>query len=216
MPSVADRVYRSLRRDIVTSRLKPGERLHIKDWAARYGVSATPIRDVLQMLSNEGLITSGSRSGFYVTQLTLQQLRDMLQLRRILEVAAIEDAAVKITEEQLAELEHVHGEYTGPDAASLERYMDENRRFHYLICLASGNRELAETVGHLMDRLGRYMVLFGNDEEMAANHTQIVACLRERDAQKACQLIQQHLDLTRDFILTTLIQSEAQDWYLSV
>ena len=216
MGSIANKVYSQLRREIVTSRLKPGERLQIKDWADRFGVSATPLRDALQMLANEGLITARSRSGFYVTQLTLGQLKDMLDLRRILEVAAVSQAAARITHDQLQELEGVHGAYTGQDAASLERYMDENRRFHYLLCLASGNRELAETVGRLMDRLGRFMVLFGEDEEMAANHAEIVQLLRQREAEKACQAIARHLDLTQEFILRAVIQNEAQDLVLSI
>ena len=215
MGSITTKVYSQLRRDIVISRLKPGERLQIKDWAERFGVSATPMRDALQMLANEGLITVRSRTGFYVAQLTLGQLKDMLDLRRILEVAATRRAASRITAEQLQELEDVHGPYTGQDPASLERYMDENRRFHYLLCLASGNRELADTVGHLMDRMGRYMVLFGQDEEMAANHADIADALRRRDGEAAGELIAQHLDLTQDFILESVIQNEAQDWVLT-
>jgi len=216
MGSITDKVYSQLRREIVISRLKPGERLQIKDWAEHFGVSATPMRDALQMLANEGLITARSRTGFYVTQLTLGQLKDMLDLRLILEAAAARRAASRITQEQLQELVSVHGAYTGQDPASLERYMDENRRFHYLLCLASGNRELAETVGHLMDRLGRYMVLFGDDEEMAGNHAEIVEALRQRDGERAAELVAHHLDLTQDFILNTVIQNEAQDWVLTI
>lgn len=216
MPSMADKAYSRLRREIVASRLKPGERLQIKEWAERFGVSATPMRDALQMLTNQGLVTSRSRSGFYVTQLTLGQLKDMLEIRRVLEVAAVERAAEKISEAQLQELEIVHGPYTGQDLASLERYMDENRRFHYLLCLASGNRELADTVGRLMDRMGRYMVMYGDDEAMATNHAEIIKLLRLHDPQGAAQVIAHHLDLTQEFIINTVILSEAQDWVLSI
>jgi DNA-binding GntR family transcriptional regulator len=215
MPSMAETVYRQIRREIVTSRLKPGERLQIKEWAERFGVSATPMRDALQMLANEGLVTARSRSGFYVTRLTLGQLKDMLEMRRILEVAAVKLAAEKITAAQLRELESVHGPYTGQDPASLERYMDENRRFHYLLSLASGNRELAEAVGSLMDRMGRYMVLYGDDEAMASHHDQILGYMRNHDVQGAADAIAHHLDLTQDFIVDTLIRDEAQDWVLS-
>jgi DNA-binding GntR family transcriptional regulator len=216
MPSIADKVYTQLRREIVTSRLKPGMRLQIKEWAEHFEVSATPMRDALQMLANQGLITSRSRSGFYVTRLTLGQLKDMLEMRRILEVAAVERAAEKISEAQLQELESVHGPYTGQDVSSLERYMDENRRFHYLLCLASGNRELAETVGRLLDRMCRYMVLYGDDEAMASHHAEILKYLRIHDPQGAAQAIAYHLDLTQEFIVNTVILSEAQDWVLSI
>lgn len=215
MAPIAEEVYRHLRRAIITSRLQPGQRLSIKEYANQLGVSATPVREAFQMLTNEGLLTSKSYSGYFVSQFTLKQLDDMLQVRRLLEVAAAGLAAERITQQQLRELEDVHGEFTGRDEASLERYMDENRRFHYLIAQASGNDYLAEAIGHLMDRMGRFMVLYGDDENMAANHAAILACLRDHDVEGAQQTIGEHLDKTRDFLRQCLIDENAHEWQLT-
>ena len=131
-------IYKELRRSIIVGRRQPGERLSMQALARHYGTSVTPVRDALQMLSQESLVTIKPRSGYFVTRITLKQLRDMLELREILEVVAVERATTRITEEQLTQLAHVHEGYTGDDDESYDRYTDENRRFHYLIARASG------------------------------------------------------------------------------
>ena len=131
-PVSKDKIYKELRRAIIMGYNKPGSRLNVKGIAKRYNTSVTPIRDALQMLSHEGLVTIKPRSGYYVTALTLKQLRDLLGMRSILETAAIEKAVLRITPEQLEELRNIHAGYTGEDDASYERYTLENRKFHYL------------------------------------------------------------------------------------
>jgi DNA-binding GntR family transcriptional regulator len=146
-------IYKELRRSIIMGYIKQGSRLSIKNIANKFNTSITPVRDALQMLGQEGLVTIKPRSGYYVTALTLKELRDLLDLRCVLELAAIEKATLRISSEQIEELRNVHGEYTGEDDASYERYTEENRQFHYLIAVASGNLALAEALGKLHDLL---------------------------------------------------------------
>jgi len=82
-------------------------------------------------------------------------LRELFEVREILELAAVERAASRVTDDLLQKLEHVHAGYTGDDDESYDRYTDENRHFHFMIAEASGNHELAEMLGHLHDRLAR-------------------------------------------------------------
>ncbi len=125
------------------------ERLNIEKLAQEYNTSVTPVRDALQMLSHEGLVVIKPRSGYFVSTITLKQLRDLLDVRRILELSGVERAAIRITPEQIKELQNVHAGYTGDDDESYDRYTDENRKFHYLLAKASGNNELAELVGEI-------------------------------------------------------------------
>ena len=219
MPSQADvtsksRIYRELRRSIIAGRRQPGERLDLEALAGSYGTSVTPLRDALQMLSQEGLVTIKPRSGYFVTHLTLKQLRDLLEMREILEVAAIERAAIRITEEQIRELEQVHDGYGGDDDESYDRYMEENRRFHCLIAQASGNRELADALGSLHDRLVRFMVLSRMGETLVPRHARIVEVLRSRDVAAARQAIISEVNETRAAILERVIEQEGAFWRL--
>ena len=94
-------IYKKIRADIITGKKIPGERLAIDILKKEFGTSITPVRDALQMLSQEDLVTIKPRSGYYVTLVTLKELNDMLDLREILELAAVERAAEKINGEQI-------------------------------------------------------------------------------------------------------------------
>jgi DNA-binding GntR family transcriptional regulator len=209
-----DLIYRDIRRSIVMGHRRPGERLDLDVLSKAYGTSITPIRDALQMLGHEGLVTIKPRSGYYVTHVTLKQLRDLLELREILEVAAVERATLRITDEQLAQLEHVHAGYTGEDDESYDRYTDENRRFHYLIAEASGNHELAETLGHLHDRLARFMVIVRVSDTLEARHRCLIEALRTRDVAAARQAMLDEVNKTRETVLERVIQQQGASWRL--
>jgi DNA-binding GntR family transcriptional regulator len=213
-PTSKTRIYQEIRRSIIMGHSAPGERLDLEVLAKSHGTSVTPVRDALQMLSQEGLVSIKPRSGYFITHITLKQLRDLLDLRQILEVASIERAADRITEEQLEELEQVHAGYTGNDDESYERYMEENRRFHCLIAQASGNRELADEIGRLHDRLVRFMVLSHMGETLEARHGKLTGILRARDVLAARQAMLDEVNETRDTILERVIEEEGAYWRL--
>ena len=213
-PVSKDRIYKELRRTIIMGHSKPGSRLNVKNIAGSYNTSITPVRDVLQMLSHEGLVTIKPRSGYYVTALTLKQLRDLLDMRRILETAAIEKAVLRITAEQLEELRNIHAGYTGEDDASYERYTLENRKFHYLIAVASGNLVLADEVKKLHDRLARFMVVQKIGERQIRMHNRIIEALEEHDIEKARQAIADEVNPSQEAILDTVMDDGADKWQL--
>jgi DNA-binding GntR family transcriptional regulator len=209
-----NQVYRWLRRAIITGHLTPNEKLNIQQLAESYGTSITPVRDALHMLGHEGLVTIKPRSGYYVTHTTLKELRDMLELRQILETAAVTLAAERIREEHLQQLEAVHAGYSGDDDESYDRYTDENRTFHFLLAQASGNHQLAEALGHLHDRLARFMVLRHGGLSQIDTHAAIVAALRARDADAARQAMLNEITETRDRIIERAVEEGAATWHI--
>jgi GntR family transcriptional regulator, rspAB operon transcriptional repressor len=207
-----DKIHTELRRSIIMGRLKPNERLDIQELGEKYGSSITPIRDALHMLAQEGLVTIKTRSGYFVSFITLKELRDMLDMREILEAASIERAVARITDEQLDQLASVHAGYTGEDDESYDRYTDENRRFHYLIAEASGNEELTATLGRLLDRLSRFMVLRHAGHTQDRTHARIVEALRNRDKDAARQAMLDEIIETRNVLLERLMQEHGANW----
>lgn len=212
--TLKNRIYTELRRSIIMGHRLPGERIDVRQIARHYGTSVTPVREALQMLNQEGLVTIKSHSRYLVTQLTLKQLRDLLDLREILELASVERAATRITEKQLKELEAVYAGYTGDDDESYTRYTNENRRFHCLIAQATGNHELAAMLGHLHDRLARFMVLRRAGQTMQHSHARIVEALRNHDVDVARQAVLDELTDTRQIVLEQIIQEEGHSWHL--
>lgn len=207
-------IYKKLRRSIIMGSRESGERLNVEAIAEEYNTSVTPVRDALQMLSHEGLVDIKPRSGYFVKSITLKQLRDLLDVRRILELTAIEKAALRATEEQIEELCHVHAGYTGDDDESYDRYTDENRRFHYLLARASGNNELAELVGSLHDRLARFMVMRRAGKTMELTHEKIIEALRTQDVEAARQSLLDDIDRAHEAILDRIMEGDANSWHL--
>ena len=210
----ADRIYEEIRRSIIVGHWRSGERLGLEALADRYGTSVTPVREALQMLTQEGLVTNKPHAGFFVTQVTLKELSDMLELRGILEVAAVERAVPRITAEILDELEQVHAGYTGDDEASYDRYITENRRLHVMIAEASGNHELAKELGKLHDRLARFFVFVHTGDEMEKRHRDLLEALRNRDLEAARQAIQHEVTETRQLTLEHVIRQDGGAWHV--
>ena len=209
-----NQIYATLRTEIILGHRKPGERMAVEDLKARFGTSVTPVRDALQMLNQEGLITIKPRSGYFITQITLKALRDMLELREILEVAAVERAAVAITDTQLADLKNVHAGYTGDDDQAYTRYTDENSRFHYLLAQASGNQELAQALRGLHDRLARFMVIRHAGKSLEDIHARLIDRLQAHDVSGARKAIQDEVGESRRAIMDRIMQEEAAHWHV--
>ncbi len=207
-------IYRELRRSIIMRHLKPGERFDVDALAQQYSTSVTPVRDALQMLSQDGLVNIKPRSGYFVTRTTLKQLRDLLDLRHVLELAAVERAAEKITHEQISELRSVHAGYTGDDDVSYDRYTNENRKFHFFLAKASGNNELTQLMGRLHDRLAPFMVMRHGGRTQEATHNRIVDALEAHNAETAREALLDDIERSHESILDKVLQEESQSWHI--
>ena len=207
-------IYVELRRSIIMRHLKPGERFDVESLAAQYKTSVTPVRDALQMLSQDGLVNIKPRSGYFVTRTTLKQLRDLLDLRHVLEVAAVERAASRISQEQIVEMRTVHAGYTGDDDESYDRYTDENRKFHYYLAKASGNYELTQLMGRLHDRLAPFMVMRHGGRNQEATHNRIIDALEIHDIETAREALLDDIERSHDSILDKVLQEEAESWHV--
>lgn len=209
-----ERIYQNLRRSIILGHLPTGEKLNLELLADQYQTSVTPVREALQMLAQEDLVTSVPHSGYFVTQVTFKELTDLLELREILEVAAVTRAAVQITDQQLSELEQVHAKQIDGQSGSYERAVIENRQLHYLIALASGNRELAEALGRVHDRLARFFVFVHSPTEVENRHSKLLKALRVHDQNLAVQTMLDEINETREITLTKVIENQGNRWIL--
>ncbi|MFZ5859036.1 MAG: GntR family transcriptional regulator [Chloroflexota bacterium] len=209
-----DLIYKKIRRSIIMGSRQSGERLNPEAIANEYNTSVTPVRDALQMLSHEGLVVIKPRSGYFVATITLKHLRDLLDVRRILEISGVERATLRITPEQVQELRTVHAGYTGDDEESYDRYTDENRHFHYLLAKASGNNELAELVAKLHDQLARFMVMRRAGKTMEVTHKRIVDAMEAHEVEAARQALLDDIDRAHEAILDSIMEEDSETWHL--
>lgn len=175
---------------------KPGDRLVESELADRFGVSRTPVREALQRLETQSMLTRDGRS-LIVASLDHNQLAELYAVRTELEGLAARLAARHATEEEMRVLRSMVNEdrgLLGGDPRSLSR---ANKRFHKQIHLASHNRFLVQQ----LDLVHRSMALMattsfaaeGRDAMGIAEHDAIVRAIEARDGEAAYQALRGHI-----------------------
>lgn len=175
---------------------KPGDRLVESELADRFGVSRTPVREALQRLETQSMLSRDGRS-LIVASLDHNQLAELYAVRTELEGLAARLAARHATEEEIRVLRSMVDEdkaLLGGDPRNLSR---ANKRFHKQIHLASHNRFLVQQ----LDLVHRSMALMattsfaaeGRDAIGLAEHDRIVAAIESRDGEAAYQALRGHI-----------------------
>lgn len=176
---------------------RPGDRLVESELAERFGVSRTPIREALQRLETQRLLTRDGRS-LIVASLDHAQMAELYAVRQELEALAARLAAQHAAVEEvqvLRDMVEADRVLLG-DPQALAR---ANRRFHYQIHLASHNRYLVQQ----LDLVYRSMALMartslaakGRGEKALAEHSEIVEAIAARDGERAARALRDHLSI---------------------
>ncbi|MDO4869202.1 MAG: GntR family transcriptional regulator [Bacillota bacterium] len=132
-----------LQRDILTGKLKPGQKLTEQDLCKEYEVSRTPIREALRQLEADGLVENILNRGSFVIGMSEQDYEDMFEMRKAYEIQAVEWAIERITDEEMDSLEETFEFmefYTM--RKDIEKMLVINTGFHQVIYEASHNRML--------------------------------------------------------------------------
>lgn len=191
---VADR----LRLRIYHNELKPGDWIDEKALCEAFGISRTPLREALKVLSAEGLIELIPRRGCFVKRLAQNELDELFPVVAVLEGLSARETAMRITPAQLKRLDAMHERLERLAAAGdVDAYYDENCRFHHALLEFSGNRYLQRTAADLRKilRLARHhqLTLPGRLEHSLDEHRQIMEALRQGDPALADRCMQEHL-----------------------
>lgn len=198
----ADYVYQEIRHRIITKQLKPGQRLPEVNIAVQMGVSRTPVREALRRLASEGLVLIIPNSGARLASPTRREMEDTYAVREQLECISVAIAATRISERNLRRLEDaILEEEKAFEEKNLELYLEVNENFHRIIADASGNRVLAEFVENILARTNAYVVFYDPFYDIVDNpsidqHKAIAQALKERDREKAVDLMREHLKLS--------------------
>lgn len=198
-----DLAYRAISTAIVRLELAP---LSLVDEAAlctRFGLGRTPVREALQRLMHEGLVTLYPRRGTIVTPISALDAEYLAQARLIWEPAIARRAATVGSDAHWDALEQILAE-TPPTFDCVEdvaKGTEVDQRFHGSIAEATGNPYLIEMVESHLRRRSRLSFLFfrhGVFDPATDQHYQILECLRAGDGDHAAALIERHINLTRE------------------
>ena len=207
--SLSEQAYDRIKADIITCSLKPGMQIAQPALVEKYDIGMTPIREAMQRLAQEGFVTPIPRFGYTITPITFADVREIYELRSILESAAARLAALRGNHRDLDELlENANFSYVYGERNSYTRFLDDNAGFHRKIAEISGNQRLVDTISTVLDGLTRifYLGLDLKDsaEEMRDAHIALAQALKARDADKAEQLVRDEVDVSRKRVLLAL------------
>jgi GntR family transcriptional repressor for pyruvate dehydrogenase complex len=207
---------------ISAGRIKPGDRLPPeRELAELFKASRNSVRDAIRVLEQMGLIESRQGDGTYVRSVSAEdlaeplalmllqsrtQMRELWEVRRVLEPALAEFAASRITDEELDELETIlEAQRRKVEAGSIA--LEEDTAFHYAIAEAARNTVILRTLDTLVDllRQSRERSLQQRDRPAysLAGHKRILAALRRRDPEGARAEMLRHLREVEERVFST-------------
>ncbi|MFJ5770423.1 GntR family transcriptional regulator [Psychrobacillus sp. NPDC093180] len=194
--------YEIIRDRILNGDMPGGTKIVEEKLAADLGFSRTPIREALRQLNYEGLIVNKK-----VVQPTEKDLRNLFQVRSLLEGFSAKAAATYLPKEDLSELANC---ITIGREGTVEEIMTANERFHEIIVQASGNALMIDTIDRMKSiiYLFRKTVVLYNRPRLIDEHEEIYEAITQRDGETAKKLMEDHLKEDLDFCLHILNSSK--------
>ncbi len=205
--TLTQRCYSEIKRRVLTGELAPGERLNEKQLATALMVSPTPVREALNKLRSDGLVTYSAWQGAAVISLNPEDLAHLYGIRCVLEGLAIREACPNLSPEDLDHLDSLlmqaaevmsGGE---PEADSIHQ---SNHVFHQYILARSGNPWLAKTIEGIQDLLvlaRRFLPALESGKEAHQEHLTIMKALRAEDWAAAEEIMVSHIERIKSELL---------------
>lgn len=197
--TMAVRIVETLKRDLINGTLAPDQLIVEAQIGARFGVSKTPAREALLRLSEMGFVTVIPGKGYTVTKLSWQQIKELFEIRLLLECSAIELAVARATPADIEELKAAAVLPRRP-SITVESLLDANLKFHRTIWKATRNERLVQMVSGAMDDLMRAMhtaMLSEDTDEMAKQHLELTALIAKKQPVEARAAMAEHVEATR-------------------
>ncbi len=196
---LGEKVFEALREAIITQVLPPSERLMEVQLAEEMGVSRTPVREAIRKLEKEGFVNIMPRKGAYVASISLEDIRELYEIRGALEALAGSLAAERATDEELEKMEKfLLKEHSHVDSNNILATVDTDMSLHSLIYQAARNDRLINILNNLRGQLYRTKAASisvpGRKKESVAEHRRIIEALAVRDPELAGNLLLKHVE----------------------
>lgn len=196
--------YDQIKSMVVGFALRPGDRLNESALSKDLGVSRTPLREALNRLVAEGLIDARPGEGFFCRKLDADGVHDLYDLREALEIAAVERACQRASDEALSGLQDwLLAEGLDVAGLTVAEACARDEAFHVKIAELSGNRLLVAQLQALNEKI-RYLRWVQLDADKLkstkAGHREVMSALLARDAETAASAMRDHISRRMDQI----------------
>lgn len=209
----ADRIYRELRADILSGRLRPGQRLPFAELCRRYDVSIGVLREVLPRLTEQGLVSAEPQIGFRVMSVSEDDLVHLTEARIHVETLVLRQSieAGDLAWESAALAAH-HTLARTPacteDGEGSTAWLEAHARYHETLMAASPNQRLRTIANSLRDAAELYRVWAhslpgGKQRDLAREHRRILDATLARDVDRAADELRRHIQRTTELLLAS-------------
>lgn len=207
--SLAESVYQQVLEAILSGQVPSGTDLSEVALAAELGVSRTPVHEALRRLAADGLVDLLANRQARVARFTPRDIREIYEMRGVLECAAVERAARNLEETDLASFRaEAEALARAPDSRSWSaRALDFDVRFHSLLAAATGNERLRGEITKYRYLVRAFCRLSGNPDNLRlamSEHRRILDALEARDATAARRAMAAHIDARLKAVLQEL------------
>jgi DNA-binding GntR family transcriptional regulator len=197
--SKKNQVYEILKNRIIQHQLKPQEYLNEQDLCEEFGVSKTPVREALQHLERKRLVVIVPNKGCFVTNISLELIREVFEIREIYECAAARFAASLDDRSQFVEILESHESFNNASVEGLRSSLLSGYKIHEVIVNSVGNSFLSEFYGTILDHIIRIRVYSMSRfdakrlHETCEEHKQILRAIIAGDPDEAEKAMRNHL-----------------------
>lgn len=212
-PLLNEIAFDRIKRDILKCSLGPGEQVTEAQLADRYRLGRAPVRAALLGLAKIGLVRAIPRRGYLISPITTEDVRDVTQLRLLLEPTAAELASGRLTKAEIKRMESLCAVKCAPVHKYGKAAIAAHRELHMLIAGACGNQRLTNSIATLYDEVERLMqlgVTRVNEEEMSG-YKPLVRALADNQGARAASLMVEQIELGRTRILEALFIGPLRD-----
>ena len=203
---VRTNVYQRLRADILSCTLRPGQQFQEREMVERFEVSKSPIRDALLKLEEQGLVEVMPRKGYRVRRIDLADVRDMYEMRDMLERECVGRVIDTASEKVLTTLAPFR---QAPDDMSLPGWLEYNRAFHSFFAIHCGNARLSRVALEIIEQFDRltYMSVTSPGETLMRfvdEHARLIDAVIARNRREAVAIARDHVEGSRRRVLDSL------------
>jgi GntR family carbon starvation induced transcriptional regulator len=216
--TIAERAFHLLHADILSARLRPGQKMKVEALREIYGLGATPLREALSKLSSLDLVTAEGQRGFRVAPVSIENLLDLTKTRAWIEGTALRAAVAagdrRWEAEILAAAHRLKGCRKSKGEDLSEEWYRENRAFHDALVAACNSPQMMAFRAQLYDLTERYRRLSLQNglagRDLDAEHHVIMEAVLARDGDAAVAHTVDHFIKTTRFILMGDLENERE------
>lgn len=208
--TLGDQIYTILREDIISQKIKCGEKLTLKALQERFNISSTPIREAIKRLSQEGLVDHVTNVGAKVIDITEKDITEIYDFCSVLDSAALKYAIRSNDYEELVyELENcIRSQEIALNSNDIKAFKLHSDNFHDILYKYSNNSRLYDAAKRIRSQFtiltNKYQNFVNVDKAVLSEHKELLEAIKSKDMENAASIMTRHFENAKNYLLQAI------------